>query len=225
MSWSTYGKKNSTSARLASVEIAASENTDADVSVQFLDESQPTALLRVYQGQSNAQQAFIALDLEDGQLYADYNAEIGNSVPMSVGHGRTIRWYVPALQANVMNRILREITPLAQQVLDGSEVERDGNNVGTLNDTAQDALDEIGRLLGERGTPPILYDEFSDAVFWSAAEDWFIDEDDELGEAVYERGVDAVMAECQGTGTCEASPYITNLQEYLRELVEDGEQR
>ncbi|MFX4303014.1 hypothetical protein ACOJUR_12280 [Alicyclobacillus tolerans] len=44
-----------------------------------------------YQGQYDVQPAFIALD-EYGNVSADYSTEIGNGVPESVYHGRTIRF-------------------------------------------------------------------------------------------------------------------------------------
>lgn len=109
----------------------------------------PTELYRHYQGQSEPQSAYIALDLEDGRMWADYDAEVGNGVPESVFHGRDRRYGIPLLTAAAANDLMRELAPLAQRVVDGSDIEWDGNNrVARLNDDAQAAEAEIDARLG-----------------------------------------------------------------------------
>ena len=81
-----------------------------------------------YPGQTSPQPCYVELDCEAENLSADWNGELGNAVPLSVWHGHTRRWAIPALQAQAANSLLDEIAPLAQRVIDGYTSEWDGNN-------------------------------------------------------------------------------------------------
>ncbi|MCX4451625.1 hypothetical protein [Streptomyces sp. NBC_01789] len=121
--------------------------------LEIIECTSPTELFRHYDGQSEAQAAYIELDLRDGQLLADYNGEIGNGVPFSVYHGFQRRWSIPVLTADAANRIMREIAPLAARMLADWEEVWDGNNhIARLGEDALAADDEIDDLLGLR--PP-----------------------------------------------------------------------
>lgn len=115
------------------------------VSVQRIDETDPAALFRHYDGQTAPQPCFVELDLEDGVLRADWDAVIGNAVPASVWHRRTLRWAIPILTAAAANELLDELAPLAQTVLDGMVIDFDGSNrigravPGAAGDAAADA--------------------------------------------------------------------------------------
>jgi hypothetical protein len=215
MSWSTYGKKNSTTARQ---QVAAVVEPVASVSVQYSDETDQTALLRIYDMGVCPQPCYIELDLEDGRLGAGYYG--GDGIPFSVRHGRTIHWNIPPLQSRAVNRILREIAPLAQTIADNSDIAWDGNNnVGELSKAAEAARDEIGRLLGEENGRPVLFDDH-DHIHYALGCDWFAEGLDELRDEVRERGVDAVYNEYQGAGISEDYPNIPDLRELLEELAE-----
>jgi len=142
-----------------------------DLQIIPLDESKPHQLYAHYQGQTNRQDAYIYLDTSTGEMGADYDAEIGNAVPMSVWHNITLRWSIPPYLAAVANEEMEHIAPLAQRVLDGASVEWDGsNNVGTYTDDADAAIGEIRDLLAERAD----YNDETE-VCWEAGYDWYYD--------------------------------------------------
>lgn len=110
----------------------------------------PTELYRHYQGQSEPQSAYIALDLETGAMWASYDAIVGSGTPEEVYNGRE-RWYgIPVLTADAANALMAELLPLAARVVAGSEIEfnDNGNRVGVLNDDAQAAEEAIEARLG-----------------------------------------------------------------------------
>lgn len=118
-----------------------------NVKVVFV--SPPAALHEHYLGEINPQGVFIRLDLEDGELSAGPDEVVGTGVSGAEFWGRTRRYRIPALTADVANALLEELTPLAQRVLDDSEVEWDGDNwVAALGPDARDAEEEIGAHLG-----------------------------------------------------------------------------
>ncbi|MEW2467921.1 hypothetical protein AB0919_23300 [Streptomyces sp. NPDC046994] len=117
--------------------------------VKIIDCTDPTELYRRYDGQSEAQGAYIELDLREGTLLADYNAEIGNAVPPSVRHDFDRRYNIPVLTANAANRVMRELAPLANRILADWEEVWDGSNmVAQLGDDAKAAEAEIEEHLG-----------------------------------------------------------------------------
>lgn len=120
------------------------------MSIRIIDCTTPDELYRHYDGQSDAQDAYIELDLrEGGTLLADYNSEIGNAVPGAVYHGFEIRYSIPALTGDAANRVMREILPLAERMVADWEEKWDGNNhVAVLGEDAQAASEEIAEHLG-----------------------------------------------------------------------------
>lgn len=119
------------------------------MSVRIIECTEPTELYRHYDGETQAQPAYIELDTQAGTLLATYNAEIGNGIPFSVRHGLDRRYGIPIVTAEAANRIMQEIAPLADRVIAGTEAEWDGSNtVAKLNDDARAAEDEIEKFLG-----------------------------------------------------------------------------
>ncbi|MER6109285.1 hypothetical protein [Streptomyces hirsutus] len=109
----------------------------------------PTELFRHYDGQTEAQDAYIELDLANGTLLADYNGEIGNAVPFTVYHGIDRRYAIPILTGDAANRVMEEIRPLAERILADSEIEWDGNNnVAKLGPDALAAEEALEARLG-----------------------------------------------------------------------------
>ena len=143
------------------------------MTVKIISVKNDTELFCHYARQSEPQKCFIALDLEDGTLWADYNAEIGSAVPEAVWNGRTIRFPAPCMTANGMNRLMDEIAPLAERVLAGASIEWNGNNhVGKLDEDAQDASDEIERICDElEPAPEETVTEWDACVFYDAVKD------------------------------------------------------
>lgn len=119
------------------------------MSVRIIECTEPTELYRHYDGQTEPQPAYIELDTQAGTLLATYNAEIGNGIPFSAYHGLDRRYSIPIITAEAANHIMREIAPLADRVIAGTEAEWDGSNtVAKLNDDAHAAEDEIEKILG-----------------------------------------------------------------------------
>ncbi|KNE83336.1 hypothetical protein AB0B04_19340 [Streptomyces xinghaiensis] len=120
---------------------------------RIIECTDPIELYRQYDGQFEAQPAYIELDLREGTLLADYNGEIGNAVPFSVYYGFERRYGIPVLTADAANRVMREIAPMAARILADWEEVWDGQNmVARLGKDAIAAEDDIETLLGT-GSP------------------------------------------------------------------------
>lgn len=124
-------------------------------------------LYHLYPQQLNPQDAYVRLDPEAGELSADWNAEAGNSIPMSVYHGLILRYPVnPYLATDEVNGLMGQLTPLALRVCNGYSEEWDGhNNVGRLTEDAEEASQDIQEICRdeqpselEEGTEP-WYDQ------------------------------------------------------------------
>ncbi|WBB94157.1 hypothetical protein [Verrucosispora sp. WMMC514] len=140
--------------------------------------TEPTALYCRYPGEYKTQPCHIQLDLENGRLYCGYASAIGGAIPEHVYAGRTRTWSIPALTADSANALMDKIAPLAQQVLDGSIIEWDGNNhVGSLNAAAHAAADEIETIAD--GWAEM---DGSDIVDEIDAADWYAQGDDPADE-------------------------------------------
>lgn len=117
--------------------------------VRIIECTSPDELYRHYNGEFDAQGAYIELDLCDGTLLADYDAEVGNAAPGTVYHGFQRRYGIPTLTGDAANRVMRELAPLAARMLADWEEEWDGNNmVAVLGKDAQAAEEEIEEQLG-----------------------------------------------------------------------------
>jgi hypothetical protein len=93
-----------------------------------------------YQGQHNPQPAYVTLDLDNGEINADYSGEIGNGMPMSVWNGVVRRYPIHnLLNASQIQEILEENLEAFQKIVDNSSVEWDGSNwIGKVNQQAHD---------------------------------------------------------------------------------------
>lgn len=150
--------------------------------------TEPDELHCHYPGQFDVQGAFVALDLEAGDLYADYNPEIGSGIPMSVYHGQTRRWTIPVLTGTAANRLLAEILPLAGRMLADWENEWDGSNhVARLGADACAAEAEIEALCDSERF------DMSDLVSEYSASEWF--EGDDNARIAAEHGITATTAD------------------------------
>src|SRR5690606_10878118 len=114
-------------------------------------------------------------------LYADYRATDGT--PMRVWLGQVRTWSIPPLVADAANKLMQDIAPLAQRILDGSSIELDaltGRHIGVLNDDAAAAGEEIRVLIRrwceDPGTATV--EEIRAADWYAACDD---DPCDELG--------------------------------------------
>ncbi len=72
-----------------------------------------------YDGQCTAQPSYVELDLDSGNLGADYSSAVGGGVPVRVWEGDVVRYDVdPHLTASEINDLLDEIAPIAQEWID-----------------------------------------------------------------------------------------------------------
>ncbi|WP_458089464.1 helix-turn-helix domain-containing protein [Streptomyces malaysiensis] len=205
--------------------------TSTGTTVRIIECTSPTELYRHYDRQSEAQPAYIQLDLREGILFADYNGEVGNAIPFSVHHGFERRYGIPTLHGEAANRVMKELAPLTDRILADWEEEWDerrGNMVVILGDDAQQAEEEIQERLGLN----LGYGDFEAKTQGYDPDDlvteWDIDgvvtgdETEEYGitaDTTDER-LDEIeaeilkdLAECgPGVGVCHA------LDDYLREL-------
>lgn len=109
----------------------------------------PAGLHRHYDGQSEPQPCYLELDLREGTLRADWNAEVGNAVPFSVHYGLERRYPIPVLTAEAANRVMHELRPLAERILADWEEHWDGSNTtARLGNDARAAEQEITERLG-----------------------------------------------------------------------------
>lgn len=121
-----------------------------------------------YPQQTSAQPAYIEMD-EDGDVRVDWDGEIGGAVPMSVWHGRTMRWTIPnSLTGRALADFLQraDVQALLDRVAEGHSVAWDGHNhVGRLTDDGRDASDSLERLCAR------VWEE-SDYAQIRSAEEW-----------------------------------------------------
>ncbi|GHJ34288.1 hypothetical protein TPA0910_87210 [Streptomyces hygroscopicus subsp. sporocinereus] len=118
--------------------------------VRIIECTYADELHRHYDGQTEAQDCYIELDLREGTLLASYNAEIGNAVPFSVHHGFERRYGIPVLTGDAADRVMEEIRPLAERILADWEEHWDGHNkVARLGEDAQAAEEEIEEKLSD----------------------------------------------------------------------------
>lgn len=100
-----------------------------------------------YPNQTNPQQAFIEIELESGEVRADYNPEIGNAVPEYYWNGRAVRIPInPYCDGNALANFItsEEIQALVVRILNGARWEWNGsNNVGHINEDAEAAVAEL----------------------------------------------------------------------------------
>lgn len=178
-------------------------------------QGEPDTLYHHYPGQTERQDCFIALDLRDGKLWADYDSEIGNAVPADVYHGIVRRYPIPALQPATVNKLMEDIAPFAQIVLDDSEIVWDGSNhVARMGKRGHEAEQDI---CGDEGGGIIYPEMESDVHVWDAA-DWLAGTREETRDMVRDMGIDAAYDALQGDGSDEDRPVLEGLRDYLEHL-------
>lgn len=182
-------------------------------------------------GQYEAQDCYVWIDPGAREMGAEYNAEIGNAVPMPVWHHLMLRFSIPVLTADAANSLLEELEPLARRICDGFETEWDGSNwVGEYDNDAEAASAEIERICQET-----LGDYDSHVQVWEAAE-WFSDgmrdaaktfgvtastTDDELAEIC-----DTALTAAHGEGVHvlrRLEQYFDDVRQMLRDEADEDE--
>src|SRR5690606_3153876 len=100
------------------------ERSPLMTTVKIRPVAEPDALYCRYKNNYEPQPVYINLDLADGALYADYRAT--NDTPMRVWLGQVRAWEIPPLVADAANKLMQDIAPLAQRILDRSGERRVG---------------------------------------------------------------------------------------------------
>lgn len=210
------------------------------MSVRIIECTSPTELYRHYDGETDAQGAYIELDLREGTLLADYNGQVGNAVPEAVFHGLERRYNIPTLTGEAANRVLRELAPLADRILADWDSEWNGQStIAVLGDDALAAEEEIEKLLGLNLAPHEIGSEGQGFADVDIVAEWDVDgatngleaeEYDITGNTTDARlaeiagQITSDMAECASASEDdERTPVavVHGLDEYLTRLRDD----
>jgi hypothetical protein len=106
-------------------------------------------LFHQYENQLHPQEGIIGIDCRDGSLFADWDPEIGNAVPIDVWHGH-IQWFevTPYIRRDDLISLLEEVKPYAECIIAGYESQWDGNNhVAKFSEDAELAMQELDEYL------------------------------------------------------------------------------
>ncbi len=85
----------------------------------------------IYSGQFEPQTAYFGVDLEDKSIYATYNGEPGNAIPMYVWNGLVRRYNFPAIATHKwICKMLRDpaFLNLFERLLKSAEIYMDGSD-------------------------------------------------------------------------------------------------
>lgn len=180
-----------------------------------------TELYRHEQGQSGPQEVQLHLDIATGSLVAAYTPRGDEtSIPKSVYHHRGVLWTIPCLTGDAANRLMAEAAPLAQRIVDGTEIEWDGaNHLGIQNADAQEAIEMIAALIETYDDPADTIQELSGDEYYDDGPDAARETlgittattDDDLARITEEAAADAL--------TCRV--VVPDLRDYLDQLRED----
>ena len=178
-------------------------------------------LYQQYPGQYQPQSAYVTLD-EDGNVAADWTGESGGGMPSSVWHHRTLRWAVnPSANGNDLAALLEgEALPLLERVHAGHTVEWDGsNNVGLLTADAQDASDELERLLDATNDPE------NQTQIWDADE-WLFPYSRDLGQHWTDQPIDDVVEAIESNARADGVVINGSIKDALldraEQVLDDG---
>ncbi len=175
-------------------------------------------LYHKYQQELEAQPAYVELDIRTGSLHADWDANVGNGAAPDVWHGLRRQYTIlNILTTDEINRLLTEIAPIAQRILDGAEVVSDGlQDRPVLSEQAQAAEEELTDVCRAAGTTSIgiidaamYYGEVSTAHLHDVTAQVKADTTDEQ--------LSALVEEAQLDGRTDGAT-ITGLDDYFAEL-------
>lgn len=102
-----------------------------------------------YDGQYQAQKAYLSLDLETGEMSCYVDCNIGNntSTPRTF-YGLDQEWRIPALTCQAVERLYKAVAQDCQTMLDHAEVDWEkGQGTGVLDEEAQEAHYRISRTI------------------------------------------------------------------------------
>lgn len=173
-----------------------------------------------YPRQMGPQPCHIGVDLLTRIMWATYNPEIGNAVPMDVWHGH-VRWYaIPPLRAGAATALMEDWEQLARRVCDGYQSIWDGQNyVARLSDDGYKAHEKLEAL-----SVTMDYDP-TDIIEMCPAYDWFYEVRDKvIGKANNELEVlaDEWKADAEADGIYLMDDLLEQMKEW-RDVAANGE--
>ncbi len=124
----------------------------ASVNIRKVESDDPSVFFFRWRDRTNPQPVFLLLDLEDGELAIETAKALNDGEPSRAFNGVLRRWRLGGVPTvDQANRLMEKVTPLAQKMLDGSEVKfRDGEWKGSLlTEEAGDAETQIWQLCEE----------------------------------------------------------------------------
>jgi hypothetical protein len=204
--------------------------SDTTVKIEKLIET--TQLHCHYSGQVAQQPCYVTFSCVNGELTAGYDPNIGGG-HATVSEIRCLskNWPIPCLTMDTANRLLDEIAPLAQRILDGADTEWSrwqNAYVGVYNDDAKLAEEEIAKLCFEMEDHMVL--STGDTDYWftdgsaAALQDLGLDLDSDEQQII--EAAQSVAREAIEYGMVfdvdVVEAFLTAAQEELREeLIED----
>jgi hypothetical protein len=189
-----------------------------------------TPLYCKYSGQSKPQSAYVEIDGENQKIWADYNAEIGNAIPVRVHNGINRRVDAPIyLTGESVVKYLFDVKSILEPALEGFRIEWDGNNhIGIYPNWTVKIDRTLEALYTEWAT-----DEFSNLNVADDPGEYYYyvrnelgvtadKTDAELDEIIRIEENDALSARWVVKGLRE---YIYNLRETAQESAKEGEKK
>ena len=136
------------------------------INITHLDTDKLHPLYCKYEQELQEQPAFIELDIRDGSLIADWDAETGNGAAPDLWHGLRRQYGISSnLTTDEINALLTEVAPIAQRIVDEIKIQSDGlQDRPVLSDKAESAEEDMTNACRFASTKSSgIYD----------ADDWF----------------------------------------------------
>lgn len=202
------------------------------VTLDRLNEDDPTALWHHYSGQLRHQDVFVELDLRDGHMTVDYSGEVGNAVPVAVWNGEVRRYALAAVPTTAgANRLLQRLAPLAQRVLDDSTQvynARRGQNLIAVGEEGASSEADIAEVLAEIDAPDYGREATDLVAVWALealnAPEWYDGITADISDAGIAEITNAVLADMAadcGAGAAVCDGLYEHLIDYRDTLRAD----
>lgn len=158
----------------------------SDISVVFKS-SEHTPVFLHYSNQTEAQPAYITLDLNNGNVDATASGEIGNGMPAEVWRGVIRRYPLRSdLTLEQVNDCINDVADTLRTIYAGSSVEHDGSNwVGRLNEDAESAEESLPELIGS-DMESLVITNLTEWLTESGEDGWLPSENDSIQSFVAE---------------------------------------
>ena len=75
-------------------------------------------LFKRYEGETDIQPCNVCFNTRTGEVWAEYDPEIGGAMPMKVWDGEVVRWQATPLLAEDANKMLSNLAPVFRRYLD-----------------------------------------------------------------------------------------------------------